>query len=337
MSNFSRINDFSNKFSDNILTYKSVLPDTTTFNVTDGTGVSGFVNDAYYGNFATVLCQSYKTNDFTFNFGDALTTPITKDGIYVFQLSIFDTDATTEFFVPFEFGVNVYKNGVFDQTIRGQMVGNYLVNSKKTITFSQNIECTSVTELDFTFTIFADVSYPFDNMNFNIGNFKLEHDNKFLNAPTPYSLPMPEQATGWQSITDIVNTQVILADTETQIIFTGVEQQNGDLDFLDNTGVITPLQEGDTLTVDVAFSFVVPSGTTNYFSFYIKIDGIIFRGLSVPMVRDTGAVQFFSQSYTLPVSSSFIGNSARCYIDSNVGITLSNRYITVSRNHKAKV
>lgn len=336
MPNFLITNVFSNKFSDNILTEKSMFKGAS-INVTAGSGVSGFFQDAYYGNFASVQCTCYKTEDFIFNFGDALTTPITKDGNYLFQLSIFDLDPTIEFFVPFEFGINVYKDGIFDQVITGQMVSDPDLNSKKTITFSQNIECTSIAELDFSFVIYADVTYPFNNMNFNIGNFKLEHDNKFLGLPTPYSLPLPDQITGWQSIVNTSTTQVITADTETQIIFTGIEQENGGLDFMDNTGVITPLQENDTLTIDVAFSFVVPSGTTNYFSFYIKIDGVIFRGLSVPMVRDTGAVQYFSQSFTLPVSSSFMGNSARCYIDSNVGITLSNRYISVARLHKAKI
>ena len=134
MALLERITDeFTNKFSDNLFTQKSTFPQDTTFNVTAGTGTSTFSNDAYYGYFANVLCTSYKTADFTFNFGDALTTPISKDGIYLFQLSIFDTDPTNEFFVPFVFNVNVFKNGVFDQTITGQMVSDASLNSKKTI------------------------------------------------------------------------------------------------------------------------------------------------------------------------------------------------------------
>jgi len=219
MAQFEQMLDFTNKFSDNLFTQKSTFPQNTDFNVTAGTGTCSFFNDAYYGYFASVLCTSYKTTDFTFNFGDALTTPISKDGTYLFQLSIFDTDPTNEFFVPFVFGVNVFKNGVFDQTITGQMVGDASENSKKTITFSQNIECNSVTELDFTFTIDADVTYPFNNMNFNIGNFKIEHDNKFLGTPTPYSLPFDY----YSANTDLhlVETQWDVEDIGAQVIANG--------------------------------------------------------------------------------------------------------------------
>lgn len=188
MAQFQRITQFSNKFSDNILSPKSALIDSP-FNVTSGGANVSYFQDPYYGNFANIGTTTYKTTDISFNFGDSLTTPITRDGNYLFQFSIIDFDPNPEFFVAFNFAVQVFKNGALDETITGNMVDNVTLNSTKTITFAQNIVCNSVDTIDFAFTIFADTTYPFNITTFSIGNFKLEHDNKFLGLPSPYTYP----------------------------------------------------------------------------------------------------------------------------------------------------
>ena len=190
MSTFTRINTFSNKFSDNMLPITSVFNDDTVLNVTSGSGTCNFIRDREYGSFANMSVTSYNTTAFNFNFGDALKTVIDFNGNYFFQLSFFNFNTTPEFFVPFEFYVDVYKDGVLSETIEGQMVSNPTLNSEKTITFAQNIVCNAIDELDFAFRVGEDVTYPFTNITFSVGNFKLEHNNKFLSAPTPYSLPI---------------------------------------------------------------------------------------------------------------------------------------------------
>jgi len=76
MTDFVRVLDFSNKFSSNVMPKTSILEDGTPYNVTSGTGTLAFEQNAEYGNFINVTCQSYKTTDLTFNFNDKLATPV---------------------------------------------------------------------------------------------------------------------------------------------------------------------------------------------------------------------------------------------------------------------
>jgi len=322
--NSTIITNFTNQYSENLLpNYYG------TINKTVGTATITYQTKSTFKSDKCIKIVHTDTLNNVFNFGTYGFTA-KENGSHIFSYKFFKDQAAHSV----DFKVNVFVNGLLlaDNTLNQTLHNTAQFKDTSYNTFAQTLQLLVNDEVTFTFESQSNTTGTilyFDAL-------KVEYDNKFLSIPTPYSLPLPEQSTGWQSITDTINTQAIVANTETQIIFTGLEQQNGDLDFLDNTGVITPLQVNDTLTIDVAFSFVVPSGTTNYFSFYIKIDGIVFRGLSVPMIRSTGDVQYFSQSYTLPVSTGFIGNVARCYINSNAGITLSNRYISVLRTHKAK-
>ena len=322
--NSTIITNFKNQYSENLLpNYYG------TINKTSGTAAITYQTKSTFKSDKCIKIVHSDTSNNVFNFGTYGFTA-KENGLHIFSYKFFKNQSAHSVV----FKVNVFVNGLLlaDNTLNQTLHNTAQFKDTSYNTFAQTLQLLVNDEVTFTFESQSNTTGTilyFDALKF-------EFDNKGLGLPTPYSLPLPEQSTGWQSITDTINTQAIVANTETQIIFTGLEQQNGDLVFLDNTGAITPIEEGDTITIDVAFSFVVPSGTDNYFSFYIKIGGFIFRGISLQMNKSVGDTEYFSQSYTLPVSSSFIGNVARCYINSNAGITLSNRYISVLRTHKAK-
>lgn len=350
MTDFVRVLDFSNKFSSNVMPKTSILEDGTPYNVTSGTGTLAFEQNAEYGNFVNVTCQSYKTTDLTFNFNDKLATPVI-DGNYLFQMSIYDIDTSADFFPAFEFGVNVYKDGVFDETIMGQFVTDVSLNSKKTITFSQNILCNSVAELDFTFTIFADLSYPFNTTIFKIGNFKLEHDNKFLGLPTPYSLPIDYYTnpyTGWAYYVDSLATPTISIGTSfTQITIDAL----GDniIDYLPkeirssaqlfSANKITPVSIGDDYDGRFDCTITAKTGTPNAIEFIIDISG----GTAGTNRAFTGWIQEigtapYNQSMPLDffTLTTFLTNGGKLYarVDSGT-VSIGRRNIKVSRKSKA--
>lgn len=318
------------EYSDNLLNYNSTFNNDLAFSVVSGSGLVECNNEHTFQGANALKITNYLSSPMTVSTSANLGFTATQDGYYIFSLRLFYESSNGD---DPSFLLNIFRNAVADNQYNCFYTNDFIPNNW--ITFAQTMYFEAGDVISFNF----DFNPAFINDKIWVDGLKCELDDRGSGIPTNWTMPIDYccSGTGWQSIVNTSTTQVITADTETQIIFTGIEQENGGLDFMDNTGVITPLQENDTLTIDVAFSFVVPSGTTNYFSFYVKIDGVIFRGLSVPMVRDTGAVQYFSQSFTLPVSSSFMGKSARCYIDSNVGITLSNRYISVARLHKAKI
>ena len=167
----------------------------------------------------SILNQQYNSVDLNFNISDALTTPVTKNGLYIFQMSIYTSTPTLG---DVNFGVKIYKDGVYDSTINGiysQLYSYPQIGT--TITFAQTIECFDITQLDFSFVVYKNTSFPTANFNFNIGNFKVEYDVKSLSIPTNYTAPFDYYTnpyTGWGYYVDSLATPTITIGTSyTQI------------------------------------------------------------------------------------------------------------------------
>ena len=73
---------------------------------------------------------------------------------------------------------------------------------------------------------------------------------------------------------------------------------------LSTTGEITPRKLYRTITVDYAFDVVVPSGT-NYIDVLLTVNGVVYRANSIPFLKNTGATQHISGSWSVPVGDGF--------------------------------
>jgi len=352
MPNLIQITDFQNKFSDNLFSSKSILKDTP-FNATAGTGVLvSIVNDAYYGNFARITDTSYNTDDFNFDFGDTLTTPISKDGAFLFQFSLYNITLDAGLpaqTVPLYITLFVYKNGILDSSIPIQMDAS--PDNTKTLTFHQAINCVGVTELDFSFKIDSDVTYPNPNVSFNIGNFKLEHDNKFLGTPTPYSLPIDyfsNPYTGWAYYVDSLATPtIVIGTTYTQITIDGLGATIDDYLPKEIRGVsqlwtgskITPVSVGDDYDGRLDITVTAKTGTPTLIDVILDISGGA-AGTNKVLTGyiQTGGTVPYDQS--LPIDffalSTFIANGGKIYARTDTGtITIGRRNIKINRKSKA--
>lgn len=137
--------------------------------------------------------------------------------------------------------------------------------------------------------------------------------------------------TGFQSRVDTTNTQSLTGLTDNLISFTGTLEENGGLTLMDSNSKITPINLNDIISVDFAFTGVVPVGSNLFLSIYLKVNGNIFRSVSLPIIKGVGLDDYFSVSWILPVGSDFLTNGAEIYVNSVVGMTIKNRYVSVSR------
>lgn len=160
-------------------------------------------------------------------------------------------------------------------------------------------------------------------------------DDRGLNGIAPFYSEPTNQTTGYKSKVDTSNTQNLTANTDNLISFTGVESSNGGLNIMNSNGKITPIKLGDVLVTDFVFTFPSPSGTTDFLSVKLKVNGVIYRAQSFQILEPTGETNYVAVSFTLPVEADFLQYGAEFFINPNVAITISNRYLQVTRVHKA--
>lgn len=144
------------------------------------------------------------------------------------------------------------------------------------------------------------------------------------------------QVTGFQSRVDNTNTQTLTGLTDNLISFTGTLEENGGLTLMDSNAKITPISLNDIISVDFAFTGVVPVGSNLFLSVYLKVGGNIYRSVSLPIVKGVGLDDYFSVSWILPVGSAFLSNGGLIYVNPIVGLTIKNRYVSVSRIGKGR-
>jgi len=287
------ITSFSNKYSPNLIPSYSVFNDDTILNVTSGVGVLQLsVNDAYRGNYATILNQNYKTNDLHFNFGDSLKTPIAKNGLYSFQMTIFRTGVI----IPnISIGLEIYQDGIYTGTINGVYnQSNIYSQVGNSVTFSQTIDCLGIFELDFAFVVYKDASASDTNLGFNIGNFKIEYDTENATFPTPYSLPIDYYST--TEDLHVSETQWSVTDVGTQLVANGGSLNlftlinnatNKDLvnsDTYDQLDIVTnaikTTYRGAKIIHTIRVSFNITVGTDQFYQLQIRRaidDSVVYR------------------------------------------------------------
>ena len=324
-------------YSVNLFEKKSLFTTQTSFNVTDGSGTYAPSENVQYNEFYSAFISSgtYNSNDFTFNFGDNYDVVAPQTGNYIFSWRFNNINFTSGFYVPFEYEIKVFRNGLLSETIFGQHIGNYQENAKKWNTYCQSFYAEAGEIISFTFTIKADISYPYSVMNFFMGGLKLEYDDRYLGVPSMYSLPkgVISMDSGWNDVTDIVNTQSLTANRDNLIQITTAKESNGNLQLLDSNAKITPTKLNDSIVVDFAFSFSTPSGTNNYLNIYLKVNGIIYRAHTHAMLRSTGVTDYVSVSFNLPVKTDLFENGAEFYVNPSTSISITNRYIQVTKIH----
>lgn len=142
--------------------------------------------------------------------------------------------------------------------------------------------------------------------------------------------------TGFQSRVDNTNTQVLTVSTDNLISFSGTLEENGGLTLMDSNAKITPIALNDIISVDFAFTGVVPVGSNLFLSVYLKVNGNIFRATTLPIIKGVGLDDYFSVSWILPVGSDLLANGGLIYVNPVAGLTIKNRYINVSRIGKGK-
>jgi len=355
MSQLVQINNFANKFSDNILPITSVFSDdSTVVNITSGTGGISFFKNPLFGYYFGILNTAFTTTDLSFNFGDALFTTITEAGIYRFQLSIFDVDSGANTFLPFDFEVLVYKNGVYSETLEGTFDYDSSEYSNKLVTFCQEIVCdNSITDLDFSFNIKHDVSAPVSNTSFQFCNLKLELDNKFLGTVSPYSLPFDYYSntyTGWAYYVDSLATPtVVIGTTYTQITIDGLGATIDDYLPKEIRGIhqlwtgskITPISVGDDYDGRFDCTITAKTGSPTAIELIIDISG----GVAGSNKAFTGWIQAigtapYDQSMPLDYFSlaTFLANGGKLYARVDTGtVTIGRRNIKISRKSKTFV
>lgn len=140
--------------------------------------------------------------------------------------------------------------------------------------------------------------------------------------------------TGWESRFNAA-TQTLTA-SDNLITITGVSLSNGGLTFLDTNGKVVPLQENDMISVDFGCTAVTPSGSDNYLHLKFVVNTVVFRAVTVPLLKGSGNDNEISLSANLPVGSDFNTYGMEVYIEPNVGLDINNKYISVVRTHKAK-
>jgi len=296
MSQLAQIINFSDKFSDNILPATAIFTDgNTPVNITSGTGGISFFKDSLFGYGIVVFNTDFDTTDLSFNFGDALKTTITEAGVYRLQMSIFDFDSGANTFLPFDFEILVYRNGVFSETLEGTFDFDAATHSGKSVTFCQEVVCDgSVFELDFSFVMKKDLTSPVSNNSVRFCNLKLELDNKFLGVVSPYSLPFDYISkntdlhiaeTAW-SVPD-VGAQVVANGASLNLFtlinnVTNKDNTNSDVyDQLDiTTNAIKTTYRGCKIIHTIRVSFNIITGTDQFYQLQIRRaidDSIVYR------------------------------------------------------------
>jgi hypothetical protein len=214
------------KYSENLFSKEALFLNQPIVNVTEGSATISYDDGIKYNNTLSAFCfmQSYKTTDTTFNFGTTFATTIKNTGNHLFSFRINNPNTTVEFFVPFDMAVNVFVNGNPTYEITLTSIGDYEVNSKKWVAWGQSMSFEIGDEVDFTFKVFADLSYFSNSISFQIGGFKLEFDDRYLGLPSMYSEPRDILLTA----TETIDVPSIASNDYTTVVGTLTGAEVGD-------------------------------------------------------------------------------------------------------------
>ena len=166
----------------------------------------------------------------------------------------------------------------------------------------------------------------------NFSRFKVETDDKSLSIPAVYTEPNAEKSE-WNMRTDTTNTQNLTASTDNNFAFAGTLSISDATTFLDSSCNYKARRFGRSVTIDVSFDAVVPSGSNNWIEFKILVGTDAYRQISLPFLKTVGTNQHFSQSFTLPVGWLDVASTnVSVKLNPTANCTISNRFISVVEN-----
>lgn len=171
---------------------------------------------------------------------------------------------------------------------------------------------------------------------------KITINGNDYNFPTGIQSPIAtisDIGTGFETAY-LNTTQSITASTDTVIDITGSAQtSNGGLDLINlTTDAITPYNVGDVITVDVAMPFTTPAGTSNYVTLILRVKttGQVYRAFTHSMLKGSGNTDYLATSWTVPINADAQTNGLELVVNSNVNFTINEKFISVTRTHKAQ-
>ncbi len=160
-----------------------------------------------------------------------------------------------------------------------------------------------------------------------------------LNDPKAFA-QLGDIATGFESGYTTTD-QVITATTDTIITLSGASfESDGGLNLIDGTsGKITPLLQGDILSIDIAMPLLTPVGTNEYCTMTLVPFGTsnVYRAITHQFIKGAGNQDYISANWTVPIGADIItAGGLSIVINSTAGITIDSKYISVSRLHRTK-
>ena len=211
MADLIQIDNFINKYNDNLLSENSLLKNNPTVNFSSGTGSYSITNDNSYSKGSNCIQFTEVQNvasgsEVVFDLGNSLEYTVQKDASYIFQFSVYDKVVNASGVLPIDFKLKLYINSILIETYT-KIIDINALEELKYYTFAQSflLQETDIVNFAFEFSG-ASVGTPNPNFTFNVGGFKLEVDDKFTGLPTPYSLPSLVSSynlyTGFASYTD---------------------------------------------------------------------------------------------------------------------------------------
>tara|TARA_R100000541_G_scaffold45643_1_gene52620 strand:+ start:3833 stop:4912 length:1080 start_codon:yes stop_codon:yes gene_type:complete len=353
-----KITEFREEYSENLLPANSLFNNAIPVNLTSGSASFDFTNDYNFAGGKSLYCfmQSYKTTDIAFNFGSELTTTINNTGNYIFSFRLLNANTTTIGFPAFVIYAKIWVNGINVDDLEFHMVSDETTYSKKWVTFAQSYNFTQTDEVDFSFYIDADLSYPFNNLGFYIDGLKLEYDDRFLGTPSIYSKPLDNFATenycnnltGWGRYLDDTYTVgsplSILSGVRGTFTNNAVSKLETQLPsdattfFDETTQKIIATNNGDSYNLSIRFKAKM-SVNNGYFDIDLDIGGTqgIISQESVVFTRSANTEQRFDIDLTVFSGSTFVANGGTLSITpQNGNMEIYDISFVIVRTHKAK-
>lgn len=216
-----RIDRFGNNYADNVLSYKMLFENTSTWNVSSGTGSATEQKDtAFVGSYSLKIQNTDVVNDIVVTNATHMT-EILKSGKYGFSFYLYKTESQ----VPISGNIKIFKNAVLLDTQTFTLGTNDADTdeNEKWVRFmsDESYDFTFTDDITFTFTVDGIVGSPLGTLDLYIDGmmlYPMERNNyvtpiyskpdKFPNLPyLPtddgiYALNVSSGIYTWNEITD---------------------------------------------------------------------------------------------------------------------------------------
>jgi hypothetical protein len=144
------------------------------------------------------------------------------------------------------------------------------------------------------------------------------------------------EASGFESRSDTTTEPSQTPATDNPFLVTTNPESNGGISLIDALGNITPRAVGDVLSIDVAFTTIVPVGSNLYSVVKLIVNGVVYRAVTQNIVKGVGLDDYFSVSWTVPVGADFHTYGGTIYVNPISALLIKDRYIQVTQIHKTR-